>query len=188
MNVVAILGSPRVGSNSELLADVAIKSTGAEAKKIVLNELHHIRGCQACYSCKSKTEVCVLKDDLAPVLSAAANSDFVILTAPIYIGEITAQQKIFVDRTFSWFKPDFKSNSVPGRLGPGKKLLLITTQGNPDKSIYKRNIDAYINYFKAQGFAAESVVGAGLAEDNVLTARPDLVKEVESKVASLLGK
>ncbi|MDR1084810.1 MAG: flavodoxin family protein [Deltaproteobacteria bacterium] len=188
MKVAVILGSPRVTSNSTQLAEAAVKASGAdssEVSKFHLNSLN-IKGCHGCFSCKTKTEVCVIKDDLAKVLTTAAQADLVVLTAPIYIGEITAQQKIFIDRTFSWFKPDFKSNSVPGRLSPGRKLLFIVTQGNPDSSAYKKNVDAYVGYFRAQNFTAESFIVAGLGGDDVTVTKPEAVLEAEKAVTSLL--
>ncbi|MDR1395144.1 MAG: flavodoxin family protein [Deltaproteobacteria bacterium] len=189
MNIAVILGSPRLSSNSALLAEEAVKASGAgegEVKKFFLNSLS-IKGCQACYSCKSKTEFCVVKDDLTPVLAAAANADLVILTAPIYIGDVTAQAKLFIDRTFAWFKPDFKSNKVPGRLaGGGRRMLLIFTQGNPDSSVYAKNSQHYEAYFQAQGFKTAVLTGESLLGDNVLDTRPDLVKKVRDLAAELL--
>ncbi|MDR1039319.1 MAG: flavodoxin family protein [Deltaproteobacteria bacterium] len=155
-NVVTVLGSPRQESDSTRLADAVAASltggAGASARH-VLNNLKNVRGCQACQSCKGKTEACVVKDDLAPVLTTAAASDFLIIASPIYIGEITAQLKSFIDRTYSWFLPDFHTNPQPGRL-KGKKALLIFTQGNPDPAAYSRVFEAYRDYFERQGFKA----------------------------------
>ncbi|MDR1312787.1 MAG: flavodoxin family protein [Deltaproteobacteria bacterium] len=157
-NVVTILGSPRTNSDSSRLADALAASltggAGASARH-VLNGLKHARGCQACQSCKGKTDSCVVKDDLAPVLGTAAAADVVIIASPVYIGEITAQLKLFVDRTYSWFLPDFHTNPSPGRLPKGKKLVLIFTQGNPDAGTYTRVFEAYKGYFAHQGFKAE---------------------------------
>ncbi|MDR2141724.1 MAG: flavodoxin family protein [Deltaproteobacteria bacterium] len=189
MSVVVVSGSPRETSNAGLLAEVAVKAIGAqgsEVKKFVINELA-AKGCQACYSCKGKTEFCAIKDDLTHALSSVTNADYVIFVTPIYIGEITAQAKIFVDRCYSLFKPDFKTNPAPGRLAPGKKFLLIFTQGNPDATIYQKNLQSYLGYFKRLGFQlVEGVVAAGLAKESVLETRPDLVKKVEDAAKSLL--
>ncbi|MDR1036131.1 MAG: flavodoxin family protein [Deltaproteobacteria bacterium] len=156
-NVVTVLGSPRAKSDSSRLADAAAAAltggAGASARHLI-NDLKHVRGCQACQSCKGKTEACVLKDDIAPLLSTCAAADVIVLASPVYIGEITAQLKLFIDRTYSWFLPDFHTNPEPGRL-KGKKALLVFTQGNPDASTYTRVFEAYKAYFTRQGFKTE---------------------------------
>ncbi|MDR1084813.1 MAG: flavodoxin family protein [Deltaproteobacteria bacterium] len=186
MKVVAIFGSPRAKSNSTILGQAAVLATGSsEASSFFLNDLSP-RGCQACWLCKTETEVCVLKDDLAPILAAAAQADFIILTSPIFIGDVSAQLKIFIDRTFSWYKSDFKSNPEPGRLPPGKKLLLITSQFNPDPVKYASCQDYYVGYFRGQGFKADSLVAADIGLLDVTTEQPELLEEVARKVAVLL--
>jgi multimeric flavodoxin WrbA len=188
MSVVAVLGSPRESSNSTLLAEAAIKAIGAQSedvRKFVINQLS-FKGCQACYSCKTKTEFCVLKDDLTPALSAVADADFVILSSPVYIGEITSQFKAFIDRSYSWLKSDFKTNPSPSRLTPGKKLLYIQTQGNPDGSIYQKRFNAYLDHFRRLGFKVDGLVASGLATAPVTESRPELIKEIEAKVTALL--
>jgi multimeric flavodoxin WrbA len=176
VNVVTVLGSPRQESDSSRLADaVAASLTGGAgaSSRHVLNDLKHVRGCQACQSCKGKTESCVVKDDLAPVLSAAAASDFLIVASPVYIGEITAQLKPFIDRSYSWYLPDFHTNPSPGRLPAGKKLLLIFTQGNPDPGTYSRVYEAYRDYFSRHGFRTAYravVVPYGPDKENALRA------------------
>jgi multimeric flavodoxin WrbA len=189
MKVVAVLGSPRMDSNSAKLVEAVIQSlpaTNLSVQKFVLNELK-IRGCQGCFSCKGKTEFCVLKDELTLVLSACVETDLLILASPIYIGEVTAQMKIFIDRTFSWFKVDFGTNSIPGRLNPGKKLLFIVTQGESDKGTYqKKVIDPYLSYFKSQGFKAEAFVAGSLGLDDIKVTNSGLLDQVKGAIKKLI--
>ncbi|MDR1295785.1 MAG: flavodoxin family protein [Deltaproteobacteria bacterium] len=187
MKVTLILGSPRPGSNSAKLAEAAVAALpdkNVEVKKFNLNQLR-FRGCQSCFSCKGKTETCVLKDDLALVMSTAADSDLVILTSPVYINEVAGQVKCFIDRTYSWFKPDFMSNAVPGRLKPGKKMLFIWTQGNPDKDCYKHNLTAHVNYFGSQGFKVTPFVACGLTPEDVGKSSPGYLKQIAEVAAAL---
>jgi multimeric flavodoxin WrbA len=173
MKTVLIVGSPRVSSDSSKIAEKAISaigSSGNEVKRYVINDIK-ARGCQACYSCKGKTETCVIKDDLAQSLAACQEADYIIVTSPVYIGEITAQLKIWIDRTFAWYKPDFITSSNPSRLQPGKKLLFVLTQGNPDPATYQANIvDRYLSYFKTHGMKTEALV-AVIPHDQELSAK-----------------
>ncbi|MDR2387280.1 MAG: flavodoxin family protein [Deltaproteobacteria bacterium] len=186
MKVTIILGSPRLDSNSEKLAKAAAAAlTGPlEPPEVFkLNELRY-RGCQACMGCKTKKEFCVIRDDLTRVLSSAAGADFVIITAPIYIGAISSQLKGFIDRSYSWFNPDFLNNPVPSRLKSGKKLLFIVTQGNPDVGTYRPDIENYLGYFASHGFKTAPFF-APIGDANLEKTKPGLLEEVV-KVAQAL--
>ncbi|MDR2461176.1 MAG: flavodoxin family protein [Deltaproteobacteria bacterium] len=171
MKVVAVLGSPRAKSASTRLADKVVETLQGDKEyvKFSLNNLK-VRGCQGCGSCKGKTEICVLTDELIRVLAEVANSDILIFTSPIYIGEITSQGKIFVDRAYSYYKPDFITNPSPSRLSAGKKALLIFTQGNPDAQTYLESVHKnYLGYFSSLGFKTAShaaVMPFSPAEEN----------------------
>ncbi|MDR1676770.1 MAG: flavodoxin family protein [Deltaproteobacteria bacterium] len=186
MKLSVILGSPRLASSSEKLAKAAAQSLVGPDDSVEyfrLNDLHY-RGCQGCYACKTKTEFCVIKDDLTRVLSAVTVSDYVILTSPIYIGEISSQLKGFVDRTFSWYKPVYVNAPEPSRLKPGKKLLFIISQGMPDPAGYQRNIEAYLNYFSSHGFKSAHYI-APIGTDDLETTQAKLLTEVVSLAKNL---
>ena len=137
MKIAAIIGSPRSKGNSativKLLLD-ALKPGSPQTTVVELNKLTY-RGCQACMACKTTSETCVVKDDLTDILEQIRVSDVVIIAAPVYIGDITAQAKGLIDRLYSLYKPDFRTNPNPGRLSPGKKLVFVVPQGNPDEKM-----------------------------------------------------
>lgn len=146
MKVVALCGSPRKdGSTAKLLgkfADAA-KAAGAEVQSYHLNDLK-FSGCQSCVlACKQKLDHCRQEDDLTPALKAIAGADVVVVGSPVYMSDVTSQTKAFIDRTFSFFKPDFKTNPNPSRLEGGKTLVLVVTQGAPVEQAFKDVIDRY---------------------------------------------
>ena len=146
MKVVTLCGSPRKdGSTAKLVnkfADEA-KAAGAEVLSFHLNDLK-FSGCQSCVpACKKAMDHCRLEDDLTPVLNAVAAADILVMGAPVYMGDIASQAKAFVDRTFSFFKPDFKTNPNPSRLQGGKALVLVLTQGAPVEQAFKDVVDRY---------------------------------------------
>jgi multimeric flavodoxin WrbA len=66
MKIVAVLGSPRVQGNSNTLARAflqAAREQGAETHEYLLNQMD-FQGCQGCRGCKTKSETCILEDDL----------------------------------------------------------------------------------------------------------------------------
>ena len=128
---MCLLGSPRPHSNSAALAARFLETAaklGAETLNYTLSRLTY-RGCQACYTCKTKLDRCVLKDDLTEVLESVQRADTLVIATPVYYADVTGQLKCFIDRTYSFLKPDYITNPSPSRLAPGKKLVFITTQG-----------------------------------------------------------
>lgn len=189
MNIVSLLGSPRAKSNSSTIAKSFIETAeklGAKTKTYTLSDLKY-RGCQGCIACKTKHEKCVLKDDLTDVLNAVHEADVLLMASPTYYGDISSQLKGFIDRTYSYLKPDFMTNPSPARLPQGKKLVFVNTQAQPEEAfgdIFPR----YDFFFKWYGFTesylirACSVVGTGDIE-----ARQDilaLAEETARKVCS----
>jgi multimeric flavodoxin WrbA len=72
------------------------------------------------------------------VYSELQNADALIFASPVYMGQMTGQAKVFMDRLFPTnsprFSPYYKEQAK-------KKLLLVFTQGNPDKSKFRTYFD-----------------------------------------------
>ena len=129
MKIVSLLGSPRANGNTATLIKAFNKTAedlGAVVQTFFLNKLDS-KGCQACDACKTKTDHCVIKDDLANVLESVKNADVLVAATPIYFADISAQFKIFVDRCYSYLEP-FETMPEISRLKAGKKFVLITVQ------------------------------------------------------------
>ena len=153
MKIVVLLGSPRQGGNSSMIAERFLKtavSLGAETEAFELNRLT-FRGCQGCYACKKTLERCILDDDLTPVLDAVKDADLVVMASPVYFGDVTSQLKGFIDRSFSYFRPDYVTNPKPSRLS-AKKLLFVLTQGHPDETIFADIFPRYRRPLARLGF------------------------------------
>lgn len=161
MRIVTLLGSPRSGKNSAAIAErfnQGATALGAETSVFELNRLNY-RGCQGCYACKKELERCVLNDDLSEVLNAVQEADLVVMASPVYYGDVTAQLKGFIDRTFSYLKPDYLTNPQPSRLGP-KKLLFVLVQGHPDEKLFADIFPRYEGFLKWMGFNETRLIRA----------------------------
>ena len=127
MKITTVIGSPRPKGNSATIARTLIDTLskgGAKNKTFELNSLSY-RGCQGCMACKTTSEKCVVKDDLEAVLEDIRTSDVTILASPVYVGDVTAQTKGLIDRFYSFYKNDFRTNPKPSRLPEGRKLVLM---------------------------------------------------------------
>jgi multimeric flavodoxin WrbA len=184
MKIVAVLGSPRPKSNSSALARTILEGAsqfGAETREFVLNKLQ-FKGCQACETCKTKLDHCVLKDDLTAVLEAVQEADVVVLATPNYFGEVSGQFKSFFDRTYSYLNSDFSS-----RLKPGKTSVFIFAQGQKSLDAYRDVHPRYEMWMKQFGFSTNYLMrmnGPRAAES--IAQRPDLVTEAQ-EIAAKLG-
>lgn len=153
MQIVALLGSPRARKNSAAIAHrftATAAQLGAEVRTVELNRLTY-RGCQGCYVCKTTHETCVVQDDLSEVLEAVQRADLLLLASPVYYGDVSAQLKGFIDRTFCYLKPDYPTNPQPSRLSP-KKLVFVLVQGHPDKTLFADIFPRYETFLKWLGF------------------------------------
>jgi len=79
------------------------------------------------------------------------NADVVLLATPVYFHDISSQAKAFIDRTYSFFKPNFFAQEIPSRVPPGKDFVFVTAQGGTD-NMFKDLIDRYEPIFKYLGF------------------------------------
>lgn len=191
MKCVCVLGSPRVNGNSEILAQTFLKtmeSLGAETKVYALNKLKY-RGCQACMACKKNLETCAVKDDLIEVLDAVREADVLVLASPVYYGDITAQAKGFVDRTYCYLAPDFMTIPNPSRLKPGKKLVFIQTQGHPDVTQFNDIYSKYSNFLKWYGFEESYLVrSTGVGDKGDVNKHPQILEEAKSVAHKICQK
>jgi len=149
MKISCLIGSPRLNSNSSAIArrftDTAA-SLGAKVETVVLNQLNYW-GCQACMSCKTNSEKCVMQDDLVGVLESLKGADIVVFATPVYCSDIPGQVKCFIDRTYSYMSPGY-IQGAPSRVPAGKKLVFIITQGAPLEDLFADVPKRYQDFLK----------------------------------------
>lgn len=179
MNIVTLLGSPRMNGNTSTLAktfNTTAEELGATVQTVVLNQLD-AKGCQACDICKTKTDYCVIKDDLTDVLESVKNADVLVAATPIYFADISTQLKIFIDRCYSYYEP-FDTIPKGCRLQTGKTFVLITAQ-NRGEDMFSEVCTKYRMIFELLGFTETHLIrGCDLMKADALktTNRQDLIE------------
>ncbi len=104
MKVLGIAGSPRRDGNTQLLLDRALKGAeleGARIDKIILNDLD-FSPCQECGGCDD-TGVCIVDDDMHIIYKKVKEADALVLSSPIFFGNLSAQTKMMIDRFQCWW-------------------------------------------------------------------------------------
>jgi multimeric flavodoxin WrbA len=189
MNIVCLYGSPKRKGNSATMAKTFCEtatSLGASVREFHLNKLD-IKGCQACYGCKRKSERCVLKDDMIEILEAVRACDLLVMASPVYYGDVSAQLKMFIDRTFSYLTPDYTAAEKVSRLSPGKKLVFVLAQGNPDENSFADIYPKYAQFFNWMGFEKSGLIRAcGVMEPGAVSDRADIMAAAASMAREML--
>ena len=150
------------------------EEAGYQTEKYILNEMNY-SGCQGCNHCKTADE-CKIDDDLTGLLEDIREADAVVFGSPIYFFLFSGQFKLMEDRMYSFIDPGFNS-----RLAPGKKAVIVTSQGNPDLSAFEKAADDFAEVLKFLGFEVVDIIrmANGGAPDAVL-ARRDLLEKARA--------
>ncbi len=109
MKIVAVIGSPRPGGNTEYLVDQAlaeIAAQGIDTEKILLGR-YRITPCQGHDDCASLA-ACRLKDDAPGIIERFRLADGIILGTPVYYYNMSAQMKAFIDRNYFLYTHDIE--------------------------------------------------------------------------------
>ncbi len=155
--VIGFNGSPRVGFNTETLVGKVLEGAekaGAGTKLFNLDRMD-IKPCRGCMACR-RDGVCSIKDDMTELISEIKSSNAIVLGSPVYMLQMTAQTKTFVDRLFPLIRSDFSSV-----LKEGTKAALVFTQGAENSEAFANYFEHTENMFKHFGFSVEKTLVAG---------------------------
>lgn len=176
MKVLGIMGSPRVGGNSDVLLDDALaggKEAGAQLEKIILDRLK-ISGCKDCKKCND-TGLCVLKDDMPEIHNKILEADAIIHSVPVYFWSMTAQMKAYLDRWCALFDAEWRWQKDYYPKMKGKRIGLITVCGDPDV----HTADPIVHSFKSTvDMTKMKWIGAVMAS---ASEKGDIVKDEKSR-------
>lgn len=129
-NVLALCGSARRGGNTDVLVEelfAGAREIGATTKKLFLSDLD-LRACTGCLHCK-ENEDCSVADDMKSVLDEIRRSHAVVIGSPVYMGQVTGQTKVFLDRLYQLRRSD-RSMKLDGSHIKG---AVIVTCGAPSQ-------------------------------------------------------
>lgn len=114
MNIIGISGSPTGGSSTDIIIDAVLSGiTKRHVKKrlIRLNE-KSILPCQACGK-SPEPDFCFFHDGMDELYDLISKSEGIILGSPLFFDSVSAQTKLFIDRTNCLRPVDFSSPGGP---------------------------------------------------------------------------
>ena len=100
MKILALVGSPRKGGNTDTLVDQILKgskSSGHTCEKIYLYG-YRISPCIDCRKCKKGKLVCPINDGMKKIYPKMERADLIVFGTPIYWYGPTGPMKLLIDR------------------------------------------------------------------------------------------
>jgi multimeric flavodoxin WrbA len=137
MNIIGISGSATGGSSTDLLIQSVIDGAAAphvKSRFYRLNE-RQIMPCQACGR-SPEPDYCFFHDGMYELFGVMEKSEMIVLGSPIYFDSVSAQTKLFIDRTNCLRPADFSDKSVQKFKEPrftGKKGGIVLVAGDYGK-------------------------------------------------------
>jgi multimeric flavodoxin WrbA len=120
MKILGISGSPHKKGNTAFAVQYALdllEKAGQQTEYISLSCLN-INGCLGCWTCAS-SQKCVHNDDMENIYQSVRNCDVLILGSPVYMGMVSGQMKVFMDRCV-YFRPSYEqAPELTGKIGCG---------------------------------------------------------------------
>lgn len=172
MKILAIVGSPRQGGNTATLVERALEGArqkGASVETIVLNDLN-IGYCIACDACKELGR-CKIEDDMNGVAEKMKAADTLLLAAPVYWGDITAQMKAWIDRSYCMMDMEMKTPLN------GKKGGIIVVCGEPGDEAPEHALQTLNTFCLGnQMTLVDCLKAPGLLEAGAVKDKEDLLK------------
>jgi multimeric flavodoxin WrbA len=134
MNIIGISGSPTGGSSTDIIVNAVLEGVSADHVKtrfIRLNE-KDIIPCQSCGE-SPFPEYCFFHDDMDEIFALMEKSEGIILGSPIFFDSVSAQAKLFIDRTNCLRPVDFsiaKETVFREPMFKGKKGGIVMVGGD----------------------------------------------------------
>ena len=183
---VCLLGSPRPGGNSDLLAERfcdALEAHGAAVKTHTLRDLR-FQGYVADAERHKDERLGEHHDDFEEVLSDVRRSQIVVLATPVYFCNMSGLLKQAFDRFYELL--EIQPGGKPKARAPDKTLVLIQTQGE-DEARYGDLLQLYAPALDILGFAQRELVRAcGVREPGAVLQQSEVLRQADLLARSLV--
>jgi multimeric flavodoxin WrbA len=127
MKILALIGTPRKGSNTDLLVNQILK--GSKRGKHTTQKLYlydyEILPCMDCRDCKKGDYVCTQHDEMKKIYPKIERADLIIFGTPNYWNGPPAKMKLLIDRMRPF---------VPSQKLKGKRWVVVSPSGEGPKS------------------------------------------------------
>lgn len=188
MKVLGIAGSPRFGSNTDILLGEVLKgaeSKGAETKLIHVANLN-IRPCDHCDSC-IRTGECPFQDDTQKVYKELEQADRVVLAAPLQFMGLPSQLKALIDRAQSFWVRKYILKTPPLGDTRERKGLFVSVGGRTGEHLFEPALATVKAFFASLDIKYAGMLAfSGIEGRATITNKPEALKEAFAAGAKLV--
>jgi multimeric flavodoxin WrbA len=189
LKIIGFIASPHKEGNTAWIVNKILdgaKEQSAETESWYFSDLD-IKPCQGCLCCHNKGDRgCIINDDMQKLYVAFEPADALVFGSPIYMGQMSAQAKIFTDRLFAQISPRFSPHYK--EKDAKKKLILTFNQGNPDTSLFQQYIDYTKHIFEMLEFDVKVVPVVAGTRNGPAHERKDLDTALKAVGSSLVSE
>lgn len=173
--ICVIIGSPRKGGNTQLLAESFISGAVESGNSIDVISVadYDIHGCLGCNACFRNGGICVQNDGMAEIYTRMSHADILVFATPIYFFTLSSQLKAIIDRLHNPIKDRF---SV-------RKLVLLAVSASSRQTVYEPVLAVYnaaLNHFSLENGGVICVGG--------MKEKGDIINHPALKEAFEMGK
>jgi len=108
--------------------------------------------------------------------SKIVGADCIVFASPVYMGQITGQLKLFLDRWYPFMESPHKVRHLPG-----KRYVTITVGGRAAEKFLP--IAEYYDDRLGKIFGmkcVENIIGGGLSHPIMVTSQPELIEKARA--------
>jgi len=190
MKMLALIGSPRKGGNSDILASEVLKGaeqTGTEIEKVYLDDfLIHPIG-EVADNSRTRKDLRA-NDDFLKILENFLDAQIIVWSTPIYWAGVSAQMKCFIDRLSCYFNnPQYADRFT------GKGHIFLCTCGRVDIEYSNLVVQPMKNMVETlRGTYLGEICVPDCYEKSKVLKKPDILKQAlelgKRAVAQTLAK
>lgn len=157
MNILVVTGSPRTGSNTDLMAEAFSEGAREAGHTITVRNLceRTIAPCLACEYCFTHDGQCIQKDDMNEMIIEVDKADALVIASPVYWFSVSAQTKCFIDRIYARLRKGFRISSC---------ALLLDSHNSGVYGAARKQLESmcsYLNWENKGVFEAPGMEGRG---------------------------
>ena len=150
MRVLAIMGSPRIKGNTDLLLEEVLKGAegeGAQVEKLVVDKLS-ISPCKEYNGCLRDGN-CVIRDDMDDIYPKLLEADVVVVASPMFFYGVSSQLKALIDRCQALWARRYVLKQEPR--DSGRKGAFIGVGATKGEKLFEGSILTLKYFFQAIG-------------------------------------
>ena len=177
MRILALIGSPRLGGNTDTIVDEILKGCaekGHAVRKLYLYDFE-IVPCLDCRACKKGDLVCKLNDDMKDIYPKLEAADAIVFGTPLYWYGPTAKMKLLIDR----LRPYIASRRLEAKAG------LLVSPSEEGAEACQGLVDMFRRSFHYLGMTFAGCLLPRAYEKGEIKENPDELKKARDLGASL---